>query len=131
MLEPVSPSVTEIIVENPNFDIISQSNTEDIESIILSVRLEDNLTLLGGDVEICIKPNQSNANEDDLCLGFLDESLQPPEWICEDSELVEKFNGLFCGTTNHFTNFGLLLDGGNSNNDCEDSFDWVTRNSWG
>ena len=129
-VDPVSPSGTEIIVENPNFDIISQSNTEDIESIILSVRLEDNLTLLGESVEICIKPNQDNADEDDLCLGFLDESLRPPEWICEDSELVEKFNGLFCGNTNHFTNFALLLDGGN-NGDCDDDCDWVTRNSWG
>ena len=129
-VDPVSPSGTIIIAENPNFDIISQSNTEDIKSIILSVRLEDNLTLLGETVEICIEPNQDNADEDDLCLGFLDESLQPPEWICEDSELVEKFNGLFCGNTNHFTNFALLLDGGN-NDDCDDSCDWVTRNSWG
>merc|ERR1712137_1106909 len=44
------------------------------------------------------------------CLGYLDETLNPPEWTCEDP-CVEERDGFLCGVTNHFTNFALLLEG--------------------
>lgn len=131
-MDPVSPSGSIIVVDNPNIDIIEQSDTANIQSIVLNVRLEDNSDQLGGDVQICIEPIQSNSNSDDLCLGYLDESLNPPEWKCEDNCLDENSNGLYCGNTNHFTNFALLLAGG-SNNGCNgNSSDfWITKSSWG
>lgn len=48
------------------------------------------------------------------CLGYLDESLNPPRWICQDSCLSYNSNGNLCGTTNHLTNFAILFFGGQS-----------------
>ena len=127
-VDPISPSGTKIIVSNPNVEVIQQSNTQDVKSIILDIKLDDNSTQLGGDVEICIQPIQSNSNIKDLCLGFLDESSKPPKWECEDNNLKKKSSGLLCGKTNHFTNFAILLAGTpNSSNDYNDEiFIWLS-----
>ena len=95
----------------------------------MNLELADESQDIGGTVEICIEADKNQQNTDDLCLGFLDESKNPPEWRCEDSCVQEVSNGLFCGETDHFTNFALLLDG--TRDDCEDSsedliYTWVS-----
>lgn len=56
-------------------------------------------------VEICL---ESTSDDADQCLGFLDFSVDPPEWRCED-KCPTKRGRTFCGETTHFTNFALLL----------------------
>ena len=61
-------------------------------------------------VEICFGVD-SNLNEEDYCLGFIDESSNPPKWVCQD-ECLRKDSNQVCGETDHFTSFALLLNGG-------------------
>ncbi len=46
------------------------------------------------------------------CLGYLDEILNPPQWVCQDTCVSSNTNGNLCGTTNHLTNFAILFYGG-------------------
>jgi len=115
----VAPSGVEIVVTDSDPQLISSSDISTVFSPIVNVDLVDLSQNLGGAVEICLKPD-GDADEDNLCLGFLDSSLSPPEWVCEDSCLDETPNGLFCGTTTHFTNFALLL-GGTGGSGCDSS----------
>jgi hypothetical protein len=43
-------------------------------------------------------------------LSYLDEKSNPPKWKCVDECLQEK-DGYFCGETDHFTSFAILLGG--------------------
>lgn len=65
-------------------------------------------------IEICFSVPSGDTNGQE-CLAYYDEAKG--EWICEDA-CVKVKNGLVCGTTDHFTNFAILLDGGGSNDDC-------------
>ena len=127
-VDPVSPSGTKIIVSNPNLEVIKESDTQDVKSVILDITLDDNSNQLGGDVEVCIQPTQSNSNVKELCLGFLDESSKPPIWKCEDNNLKKKSDGLLCGKTNHFTNFAILLAGTSNSSDAfnDEIFIWLS-----
>jgi len=65
------------------------------------------------------------------CLGFLDETRIPPRWICEDPCLhSSENNNEVCGTTDHFTSFAILLQGG-SNNPCgSDNDNYIFNEAW-
>ena len=56
----------------------------------------------------------------DTCLGFVNDE---GEWECGDNCLKQNSRGQLCGTTDHFTNFAILLSsntkGGNGS--CESS----------
>ena len=66
---------------------------------------------------ICLGVNDSETlanNAGDYCLGFVDESINPPEWKCQDLCLQSKrtkSSRQLCGETPHFTNFAVLLMG--------------------
>jgi len=91
------------------------------------------ISALDTNVEICLEVDQE-AEQDDLCLSFLDESKDPPEFVCQDP-CVEFQNDTFvCGDTAHFTSFAVLLDGdaggsacGSSDNPYEfDTMAWLS-----
>ena len=42
-------------------------------------------------------------------MGYFD--VQTNSWICQDKCLKPSSNNFVCGSTNHFTNFGVLLEG--------------------
>ena len=42
-------------------------------------------------------------------MGYFD--VQTNSWICQDKCLKSSSNNFVCGSTNHFTNFGILLEG--------------------
>ena len=114
-----APSGVDIIESAPNQDLMLSSDTSDVSSEIINLELADPNASLGGDVSICFKPFEPKKKLDSYCLGFLDESQRPPQWICED-KCLEVENDYLCGKTDHFTNFALLLDsttGGNGNSD--------------
>lgn len=48
-------------------------------------------------------------------MGYLNENN---EWVCED-KCISSDNGKYCGTTDHFTSFAILLDGGNGTGGCD------------
>ena len=124
---PAAPSGVDIIVSIPNPDVIRNSDIRDVDSLIVDIRLSDESASLGGSVEICL---QSTSDSDDQCLGFLNEEKSPPIWECQDRCLNTNNDGLFCGSTDHFTNFALLLGGGGSTGQggvCGESFnDYIT-----
>ena len=83
-------------------------------SIVLSVTVEVTLTTTDGDIiqpaqpiEICLPGTQTKNR----CLGYLDQSKNPPQWVCEDNCLSSNGNGLVCGTTPHLTSFAILFSG--------------------
>lgn len=130
-VDSIAPSGSPIVVSSADQNLIGTSDTRDVVSVVIQVVLGDGSSNLGGNVEICI---EAVGTPEELCLGFLDESLSPPEWKCEDPCLEENSEGLFCGQTNHFTNFALLLSGGSGGNagcNSSGSFDWITGSSWG
>ena len=117
-----------IVISFPNDELVGASDLSSVKSIIVDINVADgNNQNLGGNVEICFKSEEEDS--EDLCLGFLDETTNPPEWKCEDKCLEENNDNLLCGETEHFTNFALLLSGGlnGGGSACESSStDWIT-----
>ncbi len=71
-------------------------------------------------VEVCLE-QRGDDKSDSLCLGFFNDASD--QWECEDA-CLEKKGGLLCGSTDHFTNFALLLSGGSSKGgQCDDDDD--------
>jgi len=111
-------------------NVNSVNNDEAPPANIFSTIVSLTLTLQGqeiplqGEVEICLKGE--NIDEDkigDYCLGFVDGSNK---WECEDRCLDEKQGGEYCGKTDHFTNFAILLDTGGGGDPCNsDAFDSI------
>jgi len=111
-----------IVMNQPNATVIESSDTSAIVSFIVDIHFEVEGNQLDGSVKICVKPDPNLSSTNDICLGFLDESLDPPEWKCEEICLKKEKGGLLCGFTSHFTNFALLLGAshaGLSSDKCE------------
>ena len=96
------------------------SNDTDISLVlspIVSLTLLDDagneISILENSVELCLEVDPA-AGDEDLCLSFLDESKDPPEWRCQDSCLERTNGNTVCGETGHFTSFAVLLNGGGS-----------------
>jgi hypothetical protein len=70
-----------------------------------------------GKAKLCFQVNETDS---DSCLGYLDESISPPKWKCED-ECLDSHQGQLCGSTSHFTSFAILLSGG-SGGDCTSNY---------
>lgn len=51
------------------------------------------------------------------CLGFIDETVDPPKWVCQDP-CLKRVDNTICGETDHFTSFAILLNGGLSDVEC-------------
>lgn len=120
VLPPVSTTNDEkleitSIAPPPRTDIPFQSA---IIALTLTNVYGEEITTFDESVELCfIVPD---PNQDNLCLSFYDESKG--EWICSDP-CVKVKDDKVCGETNHFTNFAILLNGGDA--DCEDDFDFT------
>jgi len=89
----------------------SNSLGNSIFDIILKDDFGNSITNINSDVEICM--NDNTIDDDDVCLSYFNEATH--QWECQDKCLKQKGNE-YCGTTNHFTSFALLL-GANTNND--------------
>jgi len=94
----------------PETDQVLSSNVVDISAFTVRGRMVEPV----GTVEICL---ESTSDDSDQCLGFLDTSVEPVEWRCED-KCPKKRGRTFCGETDHFTNFALLL-GSVGADECE------------
>lgn len=61
-----------------------------------------------------VGPRRIHSNCLDVRIGTncqTDETEDPPEWKCQDFCLFTTDDGLFCGETDHVTNFAILLNG--------------------
>lgn len=99
-----------------------------LASSVVEVTLVDDggnpVSQLDGDVQICLRPNPG-ADTGTSCLGYLNEKTKT--WVCEDECLSANDKGQLCGSTNHFTNFALLLTGGSGSSDkCRDDLVYIT-----
>lgn len=126
----VSGEFEEAIVVGPaDPELVGAAEAERLASVAVDVRLAAPGHV--PETELCFALHSDV--DDDSCLGYIDESKSPPEWVCEDS-CLEVSDGMACGTTDHFTNFAILLDGGgNAGFDpcASSSSDYVTGEWWG
>lgn len=78
-------------------------------------------------VTICFDNNEvikSAVAGKTACLGYFDE--HDKAWVCEDACLEVDKGGKVCGTTDHFTNFAVLLEGGGGKERCrQPDDDWT------
>ena len=101
-----------------------------IESGVVALVLTDQFgtdTQPTKEVEICIMQS-GDIDVDKACLGYLNEDSIVPRWECEDESLKKK-DTFLCGTTDHFTNFAILLDssnGGGSDSESYEIFIWLS-----
>ena len=74
------------------------------------------ITQLESPLTICLpRPNNTKKSEK-VCLSFFDE--KKGEWRCQDECLsTDGKEDLICGTTDHLTNFALLLSGRSGKDD--------------
>lgn len=109
LIGPASPDATEAAADL------------EVASDIVNVVLEDIFGISvqpNGDIEVCLTVSDVDEAKDNGCLSFYDEDRD--RWVCEDPCL--EFDGdTACGTTDHLTNFAVLLTGGNG--DCSDDDD--------
>jgi len=94
-----------------------------IASILLDLTLYDSIPQFDKPVSICYFTFYLSFNitkQTPLCLGYVDESYTPSQWICETN--MKWFdNDTVCGTTTHFTNFGVLFGSSLSGQDGSSS----------
>jgi len=131
IIPPVGISSGEFIIQIVNPPVFDETIRSDVISIELKSSIGQS-TQLDDEIEICIR-SDGNEEKDDLCLGFLNENKNPPEWECQDECLEDSTSqdygnqeSLFCGTSDHLTNFALLLGGSNSNPCGDSSQDYIT-----
>ena len=130
VIPPIGTSNDEFIIEIVSPPVFDETIRSDVISIELKSSIGQSTQL--DEIEICIR-SDGNEEKEDLCLGFLNENKNPPEWECQDECLKDSTTqnygyqeSLFCGTSDHLTNFALLLGGSNSNPCGESSQDYIT-----
>ena len=104
-------------------------------SVVVDINMVDGngvpITQLEAPLIICfVPPNNTKSN---YCLGYY--SVRDAKWVCEDECLLSNKNGLWCGQTDHLTNFALLLSsvnkGQKESNPCQsvsqsDTLAWIS-----
>ena len=90
-----------------------------------------NVTIIGanvtGKVQICFTLTEEITDKNKACLGYIDESFDPPEWRCED-HCLEEFDSQdnsLCGDTEHFTSFAVLFGGIANGGNCNEEEDYI------
>ena len=146
ILLPLNSPPNQLIVSDPDPRVTETLDSDSFRSIVVSVSLASPLIQGSFSAEICLSVDQ-DEDIDDLCLGFFNEDTN--SWDCEDEcletidkeeeevfdETKRKDDGTkqVCGTTDHFTNFAILLVGSNgvngdpcssSTNDAYFTGDW-------
>lgn len=122
-----------LIVQRGSTEAIGTSR-DDRQSVVVD------LTLISGDgttvqptsdVEICLDVDDKSETADHGCLAFFDE--EESQWVCEDLCLDIDDDGRACGSTDHFTNFAILLSGGSggAGGQCSSaSEDYILDAAW-
>jgi hypothetical protein len=84
----------------------SDSQPNSIISTVIDISLVDEVPF-SEPVQLCFSTLQEATPGS--CLSYLNERQQPPQWECEDECLQSNPSGMYCGETDHFTNFAILL----------------------
>jgi hypothetical protein len=64
-------------------------------------------TAFAAPVSVCLKGDAGLIGQKGACLGYFDEANK--KWVCQDPCLTQVSPSYWCGETDHFTNFALLL----------------------
>ena len=120
-----SPLISLSVVETTENDNNLLLDNTSITSSVVDIHLIGDLEVK--DLTVCLATNSTDTNN--YCLGYLDESENPPQWKCEDQCLKQQAksntadennnnnnnNGTninyLCGKTTHLTNFAILFEG--------------------
>lgn len=103
---------------------LSVTYSNSVAEVILVDQFGNEITSLAQPMEICLVPN-IEGKRTEFCLAFYNESTE--EWECEDYSVdKDRQFGLFCGTTDHLTNFALLLHGLSSSSDTKFTMAWIS-----
>ena len=130
---------TVVAVVIPPSELPPSQGSNAVQSEVVSVTITNsqgvNQTQFPDNIEICIRPPNATKGKN-ICLGYLEETTNPPRWRCQDNCLQQKNrtgDALLCGSTDHLTNFALLLGGGkNGGGPCESgSVAYITGSSKG
>lgn len=126
-----------LIIRSAPEELIDQVGTDGVASAIVDI------TVVGNDgkekqpnglLELCLRIYNSTDADKKLCLSYIDESVNPPEWKCQDECLTQISPTFWCGKTNHLTNFAVLLTGRNDQNkrlkDCSDNGEYYIFGYW-
>ena len=123
------PLVTIELPDNSPAEVTIKLPPEEFSSLLSQQRASDVLDISivqssgsNKKFEVCFPVDEKFDSKS--CLGFIDETKEPPEWKCEDRSVKKNKDGLVCGKTDHFTNFAILLTG--VNEECGDNKDYVT-----
>jgi hypothetical protein len=118
-----------LITQQADESLVKQAGTSDLISPVVQVSLvaiESQGQLIEiqptTEIEICLLVNSTETQNKRTCLSFIDTSVNPPEWKCQDECLIQVSPSFWCGKTSHFTNFAVLLTGDQSN-DRQDECD--------
>ena len=125
-----NPRIVGILAE-PGEDSADPNVVSSVINVI-AVDSNGNEIVFSGDAEICLSVDEDILSNES-CLGFLDETKNPPRWVCEDPCLRSSENkNEVCGTTNHFTSFAILLQGGGTKKDpCGSTeHDYIFNEAW-
>ena len=108
---------------------ITQSSVLPADSSVTSTVA--NVTIIGanvtGKVQICFTLTEEITDKNKACLGYIDESFDPPEWKCEDKCLkkLDSQDNSLCGDTEHFTSFAVLFGGIANGGNCNEEEDYI------
>jgi hypothetical protein len=105
-------------------ELVQQVGTQDVTSAVVDISLygpNGDQVKFTGTATICLRLNETTGNEKQ-CLAYIDTSVSPPAWKCQDKCLKQVSASFWCGETDHFTNFAVLLTGGSGKdgNGCGD-----------
>lgn len=126
----LSPGDTVVLVPVSH----SNNNNQNIVSSSFDVSILDsqgNVVPLSSNAVLCFQVNNT-VSKSKSCLGYYDEVTK--EWVCQDKCLSSQKsnsqnNQNFCGTTDHFTSFAILLTGTTSN--CGNNHDnLIFKDAW-
>lgn len=106
-----------VLIKQADDQLINQAgNVNDIVSAVVDISLvgrDGKQMKLEGSATICLKLNSTESNRKQ-CLSYIDTSVDPPVWKCQDECLEQVSPSFWCGQTDHFTNFAVLLRGSKS-----------------
>ena len=131
-ISPTSFSGTEsaisITIVNQSAISSSDKKNSEITSEIVDIKVIGDANV--NDLTICLA---STGSKKDSCLGYLDESQDPPQWKCEDKCLkdnndnnsTDNNSNYLCGKTTHLTNFAILFEGIAKGGGCSYEGDFI------
>ena len=114
-----------LLISLTSSNLVEESDFRNSENqtVVIDISILGSSFLISS-LNICFYTDIKSTN--DKCLGYIDESVDPPTWKCED-RCLERKNSSMCGKTSHLTSFAVLFQGiaNNDGGECGDNKDYI------